>query len=100
MCERIQHWKLHARNAQLRQNAAVHELHERMHHALWVHHDFDAVVRETKKVVRLDYFERLVRERGAIDGDLSPHAPRRMLQRIGDGRALQAVCAPRTEWSA
>jgi hypothetical protein len=44
--------------------------------------------------MRLDYFERLVRKRRAIDGDLAPHLPCRMSERVGDSRLSDLVGVP------
>src|SRR6185437_13713008 len=50
--------------------------------------------------MRFDYFERLVGERRAIDGDLAPHSPRRVTQRILHCRPRELRVAPVAEWSA
>jgi hypothetical protein len=41
--------------------------------------------------VRLDHLERLVRERGAVDGDLASHPPRRMLQGVRQRRVSSCL---------
>ena len=55
------------------------------------------VVRHAEQEVRLDHLERLVRQRGAVDGDLASHLPRGMSQRVGERRALQLLSAPVAE---
>ena len=45
-------------------------------------HHLDPLVRDAEQEVRLDQLEPLVRERRRVDGDLRPHAPRRMRERL------------------
>src|SRR5207244_2742714 len=71
MRERVQHGQFHARDAELGQDAAVHELDERMYDALRMDNDLDALVRQTEQIVRFDDLERLVGECRAIDRDLA-----------------------------
>ena len=86
MRQRIQDGYFHGGDAHLRQHTAIDELDERVNDALRMYDDIDSLVGKTEEEVRLDYFERLVGECRAIDGDLSPHPPRRMTQRILDCR--------------
>src|SRR6188768_753166 len=62
-----------------------------MNDRLRMNDGLDAVVREAVKEMRLDDFERLVRQRGAVDRDLGAHVPRWMSQRIGARDVLQLV---------
>ena len=94
MRQRVQDGQLHARHAELREHAAVDELDERVHDALRMHDDLDAVVRQAEQEVRLDDLERLVGERRAVDGDLASHAPGRMPQRVLERRVLELLGGP------
>ena len=62
----------------------------------WVHHHLDQVVRHAEQKMGLDQLEALVRERRRINGDLRPHRPRRMRERVLDGDlvGLQPLRAP------
>ena len=44
--------------------------------------DLDLRRRQAEQPVRLDHLEALVHQRGRVDGDLRPHLPRRMPQRV------------------
>ena len=88
MGQRVENRQLHRGEAQLRDDAAVAELHEGMDDALRVHHDLQLVVPEAEEIVRLDHLQRLVGQRGAIHGDLLSHSPRRMPERLLHGRLL------------
>ena len=44
-----------------------------------------AIKRHVEQPARLDGLKSLVEERGAINGDLSAHLPRGMLERLGSG---------------
>jgi hypothetical protein len=50
-----------------------------------VHHHVDVVVVGTEELVRLDHLEALVHQRRRVDGDLGPHVPRRVGERVLDG---------------
>src|SRR6185503_14348373 len=100
MSKRIQHRKLHARHPQLSENAPVHELHEGMYDALGVNDDVDLIEGQAEEVVCLDHLEGLVRKGSAVDRDLPSHAPRRVLERIREGRSGNVVRAPVAEGSA
>ena len=50
-----------------------------------------SLVRKSEEEVRLDQLEPLVRERRRVDGDLRPHAPRRMGERLVDADVLELV---------
>src|SRR5262245_26771798 len=65
-----------------------------MHDALGMDNDLDSVVRQPKQEVSLDDLERLVRKRRAIDGNLSPHLPGWMSQRVGNGRPGDVIRVP------
>src|SRR2546423_9903048 len=68
-----------------------------MDNALRMHHHVNAIIRQIEEKVRLDYFERLVGERRAVDGDLATHLPRWMSQRVFDGGLCELLFAPATE---
>ena len=53
-----------------------------VHHRLAVHDDPHVVVSDAEEVVGLDHLEPLVHHRGRVYGDLAPHPPRRMLERV------------------
>ena len=57
-------------------------LDHRMDGALRLHHHLYAVVRHSEQMMRLDNLQTLVHERGRIDGDLRPHVPCGMRQRL------------------
>ena len=46
---------------------------------------------QAEQKVRLDDLERLVGQRGAVDGDLAAHLPRRMPERVLERRALELL---------
>src|SRR5688572_11029225 len=94
MRERVEHRQLHCRNAHLSDDAPVDEFDERMDDALRVNNDFDAVVGQIEQNVRLDYLERFVRERSAVDRVLPPHAPGRVPQSIRDTHPGETLRAP------
>src|SRR6185295_1615026 len=97
--QRIQYGKFHARNAQLRDHASVHELDERVDDALRMHNDLDPVIWNPEQKVRLDDLERLVRTRRAVDGDLAAHTPRRVAEGVFERRFLESVGRPFPERS-
>src|SRR4051812_34012179 len=100
MCQRIQNRKLHARNPDLRENAPIHELDERVNDALRVNDHLDAIVRNSKEKVSLDHLERLVRQCRAVDRDLSSHAPGRMVKRILERRLSETLGGPLSKRTA
>ena len=61
---------------------AVGELDERVDDALGMDHRIDLRVRQPIQPFGLDDLERLVDERRRVDGDLRPHAPGRVRQRL------------------
>src|SRR5687767_9644286 len=71
-----------------------------MHHALGVDDHLDTVVGQSEEEVCLDDLERLVGQRRAVDRDLAPHAPGRVLQGVGERGILQLPAAPLTKGSA
>src|SRR5436853_6140236 len=82
------------------ERSAVAESNERVHDRRGLQHGLDAVVRDRKEEVRLDQLEDLVRERRRVDGDLGPHAPRRMLERLLWGHRRQLVACAAAERTA
>src|SRR2546428_6553793 len=69
-----------------------------MDHALRMNHDFDVLVGKPEQEMRFDYLERFVGERRAVDGDLAPHTPGWMAQRIIDRRCRESLNGPVAEW--
>ena len=80
--QRVRDRDAHVGVAEVRERRAVAEAHERVHDRRRLEHDLDPVVRDAEEEVRLDQLEPLVRERRGVDGDLRPHAPRRMRERL------------------
>ena len=62
--------------------------------------DLELVVGEPEEDVRLDQLQALVRERGGIDRDLRPHAPRRVSERLLDRDVRELLAAPAVERTA
>jgi hypothetical protein len=75
MGERVQNRELHGGKPELRDHAAVAELHEGVDDALGVDHHLERVVGKPEQIVGLDQLERLVHQRRAVHGDLLSHAP-------------------------
>src|SRR5260221_1023296 len=98
--ERVQNGQLHAWRTELSHHAAVDELDERMHDALRMHDDVDALVRNAEEIVGLDHLQGLVGKRGAVHGDLRSHLPCGMPQRLLRCRIRDAVGTPVTKWTA
>ena len=84
----------HIRIAEMRERSAVAETYERVHRRARMHDDLDPVVRQVEQEVRLDQLEALVRERRGVDGDLRPHVPRRVRERL-PGRHVRQLVAER-----
>src|SRR5205814_6297150 len=63
-------------------HAAINVLDERVHHALRVVDDVDAVVLEAVQPSRFNDLVALVHEGRRVDGDLRPHLPRWMTERV------------------
>ena len=79
--ERMLDREAHVGKAELGLVRAIDELDERMDHALRMDHGIDLSVGQAVQPFRLDDLERLVHERGRVDGDLRSHAPRGMRER-------------------
>src|SRR2546421_2759869 len=60
-----------------------------MNNAFRMDHDVDARVGDVEQEMRLDNFQTLVHHRRRVDGDLRPHFPARMSERLGDGHAVK-----------
>ena len=75
----------------MREGRAVAEPHERVHDGRRLEHDLDPLVRQAEEEVRLEQLEPLVRERGGVDGDLRPHAPGRVGERLLGSHVLELV---------
>src|SRR5690606_26581690 len=78
----------------------VLKLDHRVDDRLGMHDDLDLVVADAKEPVRLDNFESFVHHGRRIDGDLSPHRPGWMLQRVGGPRSFHLVLASGAERTA
>lgn len=74
----VQDREPHVWPAELRQDATVSRLNQRMHDALRVDHHLDVIVIAPEEVVRLDHFKGLVHESGGVAGDFGAHVPRGM----------------------
>jgi hypothetical protein len=72
----------HVGGGHLGDHAAVGELGDAVDDGLRMHHHVDLAVLEAEQVVRLDHLEPLVHERGRVDGDLRPHLPGGVGQRL------------------
>src|SRR4029077_4787275 len=55
---------------------------------------------QPEQEMRLDYLERLVHEAGGVNGDLLPHFPGRVAERLFHGRARYALRIPGAERTA
>ena len=72
----------HIRHAKLRHHGAVDKFDERVDDRLPVDDGRDLLQRQAVEAHRLNDLEALVHQRRAVDGDLRPHFPVRMLQRV------------------
>ena len=95
--ERVRDRHAHVRQAEVREQRAVAEPHERVDDRRRVHDDLDRVVRHAEQPVRLDQLEALVRERRGVDRDLRPHRPGRMGERLLRGDAAEIRAGPAAE---
>jgi len=84
----------------VREGGAVAEADERVHDRCRLQHDLDPVVVDPEEEVRLDQLEPLVRERGGVDRDLRPHAPRRVSERVLRRHVLELVAGAAAEGTA
>src|SRR5689334_6559047 len=94
MRKRIEDGQLHTWYAKLREHTAVNELDERVNDALRMDNYLDPIVRQPEQEMGFDHLERLVRERGTVDGDFAAHAPGWMAQRVLDRRARELIGRP------
>ena len=72
----------HVGRAELRDHRAVAEFDQAMHHRLRMHQHVDLFGRHREQMMRLDQLEALVHQARRIDGDLRPHRPIGMAQRL------------------
>ena len=87
------------------EDGAVDGLHQGMNRPLGMDDDIDLVVGEAEQKVRFDDLEPLVHQCRRVHGDLRPHGPHRMGQRllhihvteIFPGAAPERSPAPRDE---
>ena len=100
MRQRIENWELHGRVSNLGQHRAVNKFGEGVNYRLTMHNDFDFVIPQAKQIVRFDHLERLVRQRGTVDGNLGSHVPGRMIQGLGDRGPCQALGVPSSKRTA
>ena len=90
----------HIGGAQVSLHAAISELHHGMDGALRLDHHADLVVGHVEQMMRLDDLQALVHKRGGVDGDLRPHVPSRMVQRLSRRDALKIGTLPAAERAA
>src|SRR5439155_14103257 len=96
--ERVLDGQAHVRLGELRLYAAVDVLDERVHDALRVVDDVDALVVEAVEPARLDDLVALVHARGRVDGDRGSHLPGRVVKRVlrrDTGKRLERYIAER-----
>ena len=89
--ERVGDRDAHVRVAEVRERPSVAEPYERVDDRRRLHGDVDPFVRKPEQEVRLDQFEALVRKCRGVDGDLRPHRPGRMGQRVRRGDVREVV---------
>ena len=90
-CQRILDGDAHIRHAQLRQNGMVAELHRRVDDAFALDDNLNFILRQTEQPRCLDQFKTLVHQGRRVDGDLCPHIPVGMLERIRLGLGAQLL---------
>ena len=93
--ERVRDRHAHVGIAEMRERRAVAEAHERVDDRRRLQHDLDSLVGDVEEEVRLDQLEPLVGERRGVDGDLRPHPPGRMCERLL-GRDIAELVARQT----
>ena len=82
------------------ERGAVAEADERVHDRGRLDHDLDPLVGHAEEEVRLDQLEALVGERRRVDGDLRPHPPGRVRERLLGCHIGQLVTRPAAERAA
>ena len=87
--QRVGNRDSHIRVTEVRERGAVAEADDRVDDRGRMHHDLDLLVGQVEQEVRLDQLEPLVGERGRVDGDLRPHLPGRMRQRVGPRNSFE-----------
>ena len=90
----------HVGLGQLGQRRPVAQLHHGVDDRLGVHHDLDPVVVDAEELVGLNDLEALVHQRRRVDGDLRPHGPRRVGQRVGHRDRAEPLGRPAPERTA
>ena len=80
----------HVRRRQLRQHRAVLEFHERVNDRFGMDNDVDALRGQVEQPAGLDHLQRLVHQRGRIDGDLRP------MRQVGWHSACSTVTSARS----
>lgn len=95
--ERQLNGQLHGGIAQLRQNAAVRELHHRMYDALRLYDGMNLFERRIIQPFGLDDLEALVQKGGAVYRDFGAHVPGGVPQRVGGRHPLQLLSRVRIE---
>src|ERR1051326_2216438 len=88
--ERVSDRDPHIGNAELRDHRSVAVTDHRMDDALRMNNDVDPRRFEAEKPARLDDFEPFVHHGRRIDGDLRPHFPVRVFERLLDRDPVEA----------
>ena len=92
--------RAHVRAAHLRQHRAVAIIDKAVHDGLRVDQHIEPIGADREEMMRLDELERLVHQRRRIDGDLRPHGPVGMGERLLRRDASHVGQAPRPEGTA
>ena len=87
----VQDRQPHVGNGDLRQDAAVHELHQRMDCGLRMYRDPDSGGRQVEQAAGFDDLQALIEQGGGIDGDPAAHDPGGMAQGLLHGDVLKLV---------
>ena len=84
----------------MRQARTVAQADDRMHDRGRMDDDLDRVVRQVEEEVRLDQLEALVGQRRGVDGDLRPHLPGRVRERVRRRDVFELVARAPAEGTA
>ena len=100
IAERVLNRQMHAGQARLHLDRVVHELDHRVDDALWMHDDLDLLEGQVEEPVRLEDLQPLVHQRRGVEGDLRPHAPGGVVERLLDRDGAHLLQRLRAEWPA